>query len=216
MVHCQYELNWDIIKQEQKGYSISENLKRDRRKRTILRIVILIVWIQIIILLNTYKSIIGAVLLILCLLYYKFFSKYILKRKFIKRRDCQNGKWVVNLWIDNKIVLQNIKGRSEITFIPFSEIREYGIVQDYCYFVANQYMILVPIDSFQKESQDEFLKKMQQISFERKELHPKSSYATDVRDVMLVTGITLLILTEFVLAFMIFLRLIDLLIRLSI
>ena len=118
MVHCQYELNWDIIQQEQKGYSISGNLKRDRRKKTILRLIILILWIQIIILLNTYKSIIGAVLLILCLLYYKFFSKYILKRKFIKRKNFQNGKWIVNLWIDNKVVLQNIKGRGEIIFIP--------------------------------------------------------------------------------------------------
>lgn len=215
MVHCQYELNWDIIQQEQKGYSISGNLKRDRRKKTILRLIILILWIQIIILLNTYKSIIGAVLLILCLLYYKFFSKYILKRKFIKRKNCQNGQWIVNLWIDNKVVLQNIKGRGEIIFIPFSEIKEYGTVQDYCYFVANQYMILVPMDSFLEGNQDEFLKKMQQISFEKKELIPKSSSSKDVWDVMLVTGITLLILTELVLTLIIFLRLIDMLIRLS-
>lgn len=168
MVRCQYELNWDIILQEQKGYSISGNLKQNRRKKTILRLIILILWIQFIILSNTYKSIIGAVLLILYLLYYKVFSKYILKQKFIKRKNCQNGEWIVNLWIDNKVVLQNIKGRGEITFIPFSEIKEYGIVQNYCYFVANQYMVLIPVDAFMEGNQDEFMNKMQQISFEKK------------------------------------------------
>lgn len=215
MVHCQYELNWDIIKQEVKGYSISKNLKRDRRKRTILRLGILILWVQIIILSNTYKSVISALLLVLCLLYYNIFSKLILKRKFIKQKNRQNGKWIVDLWIDNKVVLQNMKGRGENMFFSFSEIREYGTIQDYCYFVANQYMILIPIDSFQEGNKNEFLKKMQQISLNRKELRPKKSYSSDMRDVVLVTGITLLILTELVLALMIFFRLMELLIRLS-
>ena len=71
------------------------------------------------------------------------------------------------------------------------------------------------MDSFLEGNQDEFLKKMQQISFEKKELIPKSSGSKDVWDVMLVTGITLLILTELVLTLIIFLRLIDMLIRLS-
>lgn len=195
MIHCQYELTWNILQQEQKGYSISRNLKIERVKRNIFRLLLLILWFEIIILLITFKSIIGALLLILYILYVVF-SKFIIKHKFNKRKNSQDGEWIVKLWIDDKVVLQNIKGKGETSIIPFSEIREYGSVQEACYFVTDKNMIWIPMDSFLEGNQDEFLKKMKQASCEKNISTPQSTIRRDLKDVLLVAGITIMVIIE--------------------
>lgn len=154
MIYCRFEWTWEKLKIRQTSY-LSEISKRINKTRKILRyfeeLIILVGGMYLIFSKNIIAKVFGYIFIGFIVLYfiYHIFLKFIIsKKKFNNVLKKIGGKWYIELWVDQNIIVKNIDGRGEVRTILFSEIEEYGDTEEECYIVFKNQTFRFPKNSF--------------------------------------------------------------------